>query len=842
MKKIFFSVLSILFVSTTAFGVEVNPANTIPQNSVSGVNIQMSSASVDNVLINDTEYKAGDEVNGSFTVTNHGDSVLKNLSYRVLIGSDYEEINKDLKITNTFLDATSLSSVGDVSGGETKKIIFKYKVPQFIKGSKLAVHINLYSINSVIMNQGSSHYITVANNSNRLSVTNAKLILDNNKEYDLTEGPTIYKDKDPKTAHLSVNLENNSLNQLSINPLINVYNQHDKSEKLDIKQNPIILKAGELKKVSIDLPVFEYTPAVYFAEILLNDEKGNQLATRIGVRYIVAGDIAALHDISSNKSQVKFGDEFILNFLVSGRPFDIEIVNQMLKKNGASVAKPEKPGIGKINIVVLNELDDLVANYSDTFDLSQDKKGPITLSALKDAKAMKAVVSVYNKDGVLLMRQESKLSDDYDKVSGEEKSSKTVRSVTIIIGITLIIVIGIVLFRRRKINISTLSFIIFASAVALPITANGWIYTNTYYGCSIEMYSPPGVTIYTPYDNSHYVEGATIALSGNVTFEACTNSTNHLILNFYNSGDGSTGDRQFHYTEVSGGHTTYQDSDTFTTRSVSVGDKAGAQKISFYITDGCYIISGYVPYYVHCATGRVPNSYGVCSVPPPVPGVCGGANGLSKITSWPAYSSYCSVGSMSGGVLSGTTYAWSCLGTHGGSNANCSLTTDSLNEDNPDVPCVGCNGGGGGGGGGCPSGTYYCELVQQCLSNADACNSGTAAEYFELNPNIAADEVGSVSFKSLEADPELGNKGYSCVIDWSTDVFKTYDYFTRCVFSTATETVSFSPGSTTAPVSHSIDNIIKDTVPKMTCTQIDSGDVSSIETACRVNWSAVEVN
>lgn len=616
MKKIT-ALVSVLLASVLVFLVTFGIySNVSAQNKVSnppttakGMQIQMPSVSIDTVNIDKTVYKAGDEVVGSFSLTNHSTDLLENTSYRVLIGEKYQDDGNGFKMTGNFLDATNLFSLGDIKSGETKKVDFKYKVPSFLYGEKIAVQINAYTNNAIIIGSNSSEYINIEKSNELVSLTDVKLMLSNGREYNLSEGPTIYKDKDPKTASLSVKIKNESNDQITIYPKISTYNQQDRLTKINTEGYSIILKAGETRSASIELPNMDYKSGVYFSEVLLTDAlTGGQLTSRIGARYIIGGDIATIHSVGVDKDNVRVGDAFKLSYVVTGMPSDISRATSTASK---VLSKKE----GQISVRIFNESKALVADNVKPFDLYGENNETVELLANENAKAMKAVISVYNGEGLPFLTKEVNLSGDFDKIAKNESEKKNFIAVVGMSIFILIVIVAYAMFRRKKINAVVMSIFVFISVLSVPVIAKAWIWTGTSFGCSIEPGTAPSVTISTPYDNRAFVEGSTFTLSGYVYFLACSNSGGQMTLNFSNGGGGESGNRLIYSQAATGGHYVWNESRFFMTRILSVGNRPGSYVVSFYLFDGCYAVYGYVPYTVQCASGRVPNASGYCGSP-----------------------------------------------------------------------------------------------------------------------------------------------------------------------------------------------------------------------------------
>jgi hypothetical protein len=147
----------------------------------------------------------------------------------------------------------------------------------------------------------------------------------------------------------------------------------------------------------------------------------------------------------------------------------------------------------------------------------------------------------------------------------------------------------------------------------------------------------------------------------------------------------------------------------------------------------------------------------------------------------------------------------------------------------------------------CPYGSFYCETLDKCIPDGQACNAPGIAAPDPLNPLIPRLKAGPVKLKPLTPKPTIVNKGDSCVISWQNS-FTNYDRYTVCEFTGPNVSpVSFSP-STTDRVDYTTVPLTSTTIYKMSCHQVDdkgvkeAGTTKSTEAVCRLNVNYKEVN
>jgi hypothetical protein len=835
LKKFFLFVLILISSFTPSHATVVPEGSTSPDNMPTAV---MPSLSVDKVVLGKTSFSDGDFIEGSFIVTNHSDFSLSNTSYRILVGSNYAEFG-NLKVSNSILDASSIQILGNLAINESKKVNFKYQIPSGINGSKLAVDINVYSDNSIILTKGSSDYITINGTPASVVFSNAQVKLSTGKLFGLSDGPIIYKDKDPKNASVIVSVNNSTKEEIILTPEISVYNQSNQSLKITSKAKDLKIDAGKKTTQTIDLPNMSYDPGVYFAEITLFDKSHKQIGSKIGARYIIDGDIANIHTLKTDKTVLSKGELFRLNYTISGKPFDISALIEPDSKNDKVEKPTEQKKEGKLVIQIFNELGEIVAVQDEPFSLQGDTIGDVELSAINSAKSIRANVMITNKDGILFLNKDIELSGDYDKISFEEISKiKLIKYISLFL-LAVFIVVGIIFIRKRKVNAGVLGLFIILVVLPIPLITNGWVLTARTPPHALNMYGQlvdgaPNVSVGAPYDNQTFYEGQSYHFWGYLYYIACSNSVQNVRIQATESVTGQYLDFLVLHRNQLGGEAVWYENTQFQSPAINVGTKAGAHLLRFRALNangGLFDSTwGYVPYNVICNPGRIVDSSGNCSNPPPVvttDGLCGTADGRGSLTS--PTTNLCSRGTASAVTTQNGKWSWSCTGTNtngAGNIKSCLATKD------PSV-CIGTCGGilpddv-------CESG-IYCDGV--CQASGQTCTPA-----FVPNPNIELENEGPVSLKTLNPSPSLGNKGYSCVIDWGSDVFKSYDNYTRCTITSGGQSLSFIPASTTSPTSFTVSNIQVDSSAKMTCTQVDGTATASKEAICRVNWSAQEVN
>jgi hypothetical protein len=802
MKKVITSILlSTLFLLPVFVSAEDLPTN----------KDNPTSLHIADIVTDKEAYNAGDVVNGSFTLENHSQFAVTGLMFQLLIGADYLEIAPDLRSATKILDFSPRQGNISIPKGKSVNVPFKYTIPAFVGGNELAVHFDIYTQSGQLITWADSKYFSIKKGAAGIVINSAAVVLSNGETFGLGEGPTIYENKDPKTASLSLSVTNPNDTSVAITPQINLYKQSDMLEIQNGKGTPFDLKAKETRQVSIPLLTASYKPGVYLTDIILKDSNDRQLGSFVEARYIIGGSIATVQNISVDKEILGDNEIFVLDALLTGTAPDMSEI----RKGRPSSSDSDKKGTVTVNIY--NEKNELVTSINDTFLISGNTVLKRYIKSSAPAQALRASVMVYNDLGELILDYKKNLSADYDNKAAESTKKHTslfskLFSVILLLIIGLIVLIMMKKSKASGVGMTVLFMLVSAMTLFSP--------TNVHAADSLAITLSPA----SPYNWQVVNPGQAFYATGSVWYTACTNAASNIRVNVSSSW-GET--HRLGVIDTAGGlglrdHGFYPHNTTFAAGPFYAPTTPGSYWLLYQGINTDTVYGGQV----------VDNRWISIVVPePPVPpvltydGVCGSANGTGKSTK--PSTNLCSSGAASTVGTQNGKWSWSCTGTNvNGSNNVSSCLASKTDGDN--------TGGGNGNNNSCASGKY-CDGV--CLLSGETCTDN-----FTPNPNIELENEGPVSLKSLNPSPSLGNKGYSCVIDWSSDVFKSYDNYTRCTITSGNQSVSFIPASTTSPTSFTVSNLQVDTSTKMMCTQVDGTATASKEAICRVNWSAVEVN
>jgi len=676
LKKFF--LLAVLLLSPIFSSTIVSAQTTVINLNVSDVQFDKSS------------YSAGEEIKGSFTLSNedsmdHNDLTLTHALIR---------INPD---TGVIEDNYGLVSTGSlfVSAQSKKTIPISFSIPTSGKSDNLSFVISITRPNgSTIVFHHQPLQVTGFISS--VSFGNS-FVSANGKEYDLQEGP-IVKDFAPT---LEVNVLNSSSEALTLTPVVKV--------KMLSTENPVIADKsydvftvpanGELK-LSLPLPFLEKA-GVYLAELALLDSQNRSRATSLFARYITAGDIATISSINVDKNQVEKNEVINIKVAYTGGPVDIE------------TGKAASSGNATLSLTLKNEKGQVIGEESsevnlDTLGATKD----FTFTSSKKAEGIFAE-AVIIKEGVELARYSVGVTDPSFYEKGTSLPTNTTLLVLLLAGLVAIGLIVLTIFKKIK-NQTTMVVFLFVVGITLlsfSTGASAATYSNT--AASRYVYTAStflNKTTYAPGESvAAQIQGVSLAAA------VCTNNPRNVTNTYSLQGNStvtqswgdSSGLNNHSKSSWSSGTIAYP---SISTNPINAPAIPGTYNLTVNVTlDTRFAFPG-GPYGNQYAAGPVipfselPLNECIAAgsfarARPPFnggqvgcwcPDAANGCTGTDKIVTIPIVipitvvappsnascgvtNNSCTTGTLSDTADSSTQYLWSCNGSNGGTNASCSL-------------------------------------------------------------------------------------------------------------------------------------------------------------------------
>lgn len=366
--------------------------------------------------VDKTEYQSGDEIKGNFTLRNAGDRDAGGISYKVVLAQiDQDNTRQDVKSYAVISEFQS-DSLGVAKKTKTQPIDFAIKVPEYAKEGIFEIKIEVLAGSGMVLSWIDSKTFSIKGNNKAttlVNLTSGSIELSDGTQFSLQAGPMIFAEKDPKQASFVGELKNVGTQPVSVDIFTVVSKRPFDTKNAVVSEHvSTTIPAGILSPFTLPLPTFNYESGVYEGKVYFQEDKsGKDLMQPVDFRYLIGGESATIHSLTSDKSLVEKGEEFKIIASITGAPFDI---------SGAVEGQGEVPAqLATFNLTVLNENGTIIAEeVAQDVDLSKTTSFEFNLVASKKSKALKANLTVQNKEGKLLAQFESNLSADYDKQAG----------------------------------------------------------------------------------------------------------------------------------------------------------------------------------------------------------------------------------------------------------------------------------------------------------------------------------------------------------------------------------------------------------------------------------------
>jgi hypothetical protein len=558
-KKFSLLILSLVAIFSTAFIVSAQTLN-LPE------------LYVKDIILEKAEYKSGDIVSGSFILLNSKDLSVPDAYYEIMLVGNYQ----DNGLAGMVYDR-SLRGPVHVAGQELKKIDFTYNLPAAIAGDNLGIQIGARTSAGIPLGW-SDAFLKVTGGLSTLTVSSAIVNVDN-KNFGLQNGPTIYEGK---TGKLALTLVNNSLENISVVPKISIYNRTIGTSLLAEESLPVIETVTQTPaknyNLNFTLPTFNYRAGVYAGRLDLVDAQGVKRAPSVDFRYIVAGDIFTIQNVSIDKEAVKKGEDIKLTVGFTGATYDITT----LESTGAEEAD--------LNIELFDQTGKSVASHTELINFNKVQSQIFTLKAEKEASALAVKITV-SKDGKVLTTYNTALSADF---SPKEEDLNLWQVALYVVLVIIIVIIFFLLLRKKNKNIITPiagAMILFGIFGLTNFTQAYTIVSDT---TESGKFSPT-ITMSVPTENQEVTAGARFHARGNVLTSFCTNDPQQVRITATLRGTSQTYSHYYDYSYSTGGYVTCtnpNDGDTCSqnwTSQFSLGD-GSTQYFTASATNGTYYI------------------------------------------------------------------------------------------------------------------------------------------------------------------------------------------------------------------------------------------------------------
>jgi hypothetical protein len=389
---------------------------------------------ISDVMIEDGPYQTGDIIEGRFLILNLEERDIGNIYYEILLQDKLEGFSGD---SSRELKTEKYGPI-TVKAEEKKNIPFQIEIPKGVGGELfLSVKVNLNQTQR--LGGTNSKTFEVTGGEKLMAIALNQMVLSNGDIHPLGAGPTIYQDKEPKSAQLYVVLGSYSKETQTVYSEISIRKLGSDEVLQKIEGEPMIVSVkregllAESDKTFIPLPTFDYSPGVYVGELVFkNAQSGKTISETKEFRYIIGGTTASIISITSDKERVDQGESFNLKIDYWGQPVDIS--------GNVDIQK----AVTQTKISVLNQKGQEVAVKDLTLDYNDGGSLRLDFTAEEEAERMKVVI-LSTLDGKEFLRYEQALSEDFEEQLVMEREDKTPLLVLLWSVIGIIVVVALII-------------------------------------------------------------------------------------------------------------------------------------------------------------------------------------------------------------------------------------------------------------------------------------------------------------------------------------------------------------------------------------------------------------
>ncbi len=472
-------------------------------------------------------YTVGETVKGEFVISNLANTAQSDIMYEISSGL-YD--SAEMSLTTKQGISPKLGPIYIKSQSKIT-IPFEYKLPESLTG-KSAIQVIAVLKDGTFVGQG---YAPVAISGKAtvehvpILASGLKLNNDNKLIVVPNTGPTVYKGETLEFSYIV----SPTTKKYTFTPTLDLYNRADNSNAL-VKtiELPKIETGKKSTEAIVKLPV-SLDPLVYYGVISFKTLDKAELADT-SFRYIIAGPIATIRNVTSNVLEAKAGMDIPFEVTYGLQPLDELRPGKQVKLDGAT-----------ISVVVTNENGENVGVVDSQLDLS---KGEISLSVLALAPAKSLSYSAVIKDltGKILSEYKTNLpTNDSVKDQKSYLSKSGYSLITLICAIILLITIIILIYMRVKHKIvnmplTILAFVFLLATLLLGARdAKAWeFYMGHIFSGSghTGMFRVTSVTSPVPDTIKSYAPGEPFNLSFKASYGDCSNDSEYFYAYVYKTG------------------------------------------------------------------------------------------------------------------------------------------------------------------------------------------------------------------------------------------------------------------------------------------------------------------
>ena len=381
------------------------------------------------------EYNTGEQVTGSFALSNLSKIPQSDIYYSISSGIYHPE---NMAIEGTY-GVTDKTGPLYIKSNSKAMIPFTYTLPKSVSGN-VAIQILATLKDGTLVGQGDVNISVKGKAKETGYVINPRVsITGYNQVIRPDMGPTIYDNE--KTGFVfSIST---TTKKYKITPVLKIYDRIDNADALKktIRLEPIMTDDKNVKTThALPLPT-DLGAFVYFAVISFESEEID--ISPVFARYIVAGPIATIRNITTDSLDVKKGAVIKAVVTYAGQPID--------------EFRPEKQVLSSstiLTVTAMNEKNEVVGTVSQPLDMKGGAgNANVSIPAGVDAKVLSFTSTIKSTDGTLLdeysvtLPSAESIKNQIPYGSPADMFKPTIIATIIII---LLLIIFFIVFRKKS--------------------------------------------------------------------------------------------------------------------------------------------------------------------------------------------------------------------------------------------------------------------------------------------------------------------------------------------------------------------------------------------------------
>ena len=448
---------------------------------------------VSDIKLEKDVFSAGEIISGTFIVESGEPEAISDLGYFAGLIQKYTD-----NAAEVFVNKINSSEKFFLRPGEKLKKEFTYKIPKNLSEGRYGLRIQLTTGKGIPLGWN-DYFINVENGGNFISLTNP-WVIDEWIKYDAGGGRSFNKDETPI---IEFKASNQGSEPVTAKPVIKIFRRHTNLELLKTyEEKEISLEAKEERIIQYSLPKLE-TPESYLAELVLIDEKGNQISNITNFRWVISGMSAEILSLVSSAPSKK----------------DCQVQRAIVSYVGP--ADPEVSG-GKASLIVkIIDNGEIIGQTQKEISLEAGET-ELIVNASRCVETPQITAEIV-KDGAVL--------DSYtiaQPPAAPKKFDLFSKQNFIFLALFIIVLIAILIVKKKR----AVLLLIAAGAIAtfsLPLIVSADVIVGT---------SGPGdgtiIAWNSPRHNSVFEPGETfITFSGKIWIGSCSNSLIQNKITFY---------------------------------------------------------------------------------------------------------------------------------------------------------------------------------------------------------------------------------------------------------------------------------------------------------------------